>query len=190
MRSVMRKLFEINNTFVGRIVLGPWLTMYEFGRTELARFLANEPGVRKAWLLHGLGLIVLAVIVVFVFKMPLWIYLLVVTYPAMGLTAVRTYAEHQAAENVGARSAIVETNRLFGLLWLNNNLHIVHHASPSTPWYDIPGLYRERQAQYLAANGHYLFHGYWEIARKFAFTAKQPVDHPLWHREGELDRSS
>ena len=185
MRPVMRRVFEINNTFVGRLVLGPLLTVWGFFRTELHRLRVNEEGVRKAWLLHIAGLVVLGFLVVGVFQMPVWAYLLGVTYPAMAITSMRTYAEHQAAENVGARSAIVEAGPFLSLLYLNNNLHVVHHASPGTSWCRLPKLYRERRNNFLAANENYLFKGYGEIARRFAFTAKQSVDHPLLYRDAE-----
>ncbi|MFD0917707.1 fatty acid desaturase [Pseudahrensia aquimaris] len=182
MRPVMKWLFAANNTFVGRLVIGPALTIIGFSRTEIARLRANERGVRRAWALHVPGILAVAAIVTFVFGMPLWAYALGVVYPALALTAMRSYAEHQAAENVGARSAIVETVPPLALLYLNNNLHIVHHANPSVAWYNLPSLYRERRAQFLAANENTLFHGYSEIARRFAFRVKQPVDHPFLHR--------
>lgn len=182
MRPVARRLFEINNTFVGRLLIGPLLTVVGFCRTEARRLRQGEAGVRRAWGLHLAGLLVLVTIITGVFGMPLWVYATCVIYPALSLTAMRSYAEHQAAENVGARSAIVETNPLLSLLYLNNNLHIVHHASPATPWYAIPALYRERRQQYLAANENTLFTGYAQIARRFAFAVKQPVAHPILRR--------
>ncbi|MEJ6398068.1 fatty acid desaturase [Yoonia sp. 208BN28-4] len=182
MNDFARHLFALNNTFVGRLLIGPALTIVGFTRTELARLRQGEAGVRMAWALHGVGLIAVVWIVTAVFQMPMWVYALCVIYPALSLTAMRSYAEHQAAENVGARSAIVETHPALALLYLNNNLHIVHHASPATPWYDIPALYRERRTQYLAANENTLFKGYRDIARRFAFHVKQPVDHPLMYR--------
>ncbi|MEP0944119.1 MAG: fatty acid desaturase [Rhizobiaceae bacterium] len=183
MRPIMRKLFLINNTLVGRLVIGPWLTLFGFARTEICRIRAGEPGVRLAWLLHVVGLVAMGWIITNVFAMPLWIYVLCVVYPALSLTALRSYAEHQAAENVGARSAIVEAHPFFALLYLNNNLHIVHHANPAMAWYDLPCLYRERRDLFLAANEHTLFNGYGDILRRFAFRVKQPVDHPLMYRE-------
>lgn len=182
MNDFQRHIFALNNTFVGRLVIGPLLTIIGFARTELWRLRQNQPGVRQAWALHGLGLIGLTAIIVTVFAIPLWVYLLFVVYPALSLTAMRAYAEHQAAENVGARSAIVEAHPALALLYLNNNLHIVHHASPRTPWYDLPDLYTERRQQYLTANENTLFLGYSDIARRFAFHVKQPVDHPYIRR--------
>ncbi len=183
MRPVMKKLFEINNTFSGRLVVGPALTIIGFLRTEIQRLYKREPGVRLAWVLHLIGMTVLLVLVTQTFKMPLWIYLLATVYPALSITSIRSYAEHQAAENVGGRSAVVEAAAPWGLLFLNNNLHIVHHANPKLPWYEIPELYEERKKQFLASNENTLFHGYSDVARRFAFRVKQPVHHPFLHLE-------
>jgi len=178
----MRTVFAANNTFLGRLIIGPWLTLIGFVRTEFSRLLKGEDGVRTAWALHILGLVAMAGILLGVFGMPLWAYGLAVVYPALSLTAMRAYAEHQAAENVGARSAIVETSPALALLYLNNNLHIVHHANPSEPWYELPKLYRARRHVFLAANENTLFNGYLDIAKRFAFRVKQPVDHPFLYR--------
>ena len=187
MRPFMRKVFLINNTLIGRLIIGPWLTLYGFSRTEIQRIKAGEPGVRLAWALHAIGLVVLGLIIVNVFAMPLWIYGLCVVYPSLSLTSLRSYAEHQAAENVGARSAIVEAHPAFALLYLNNNLHIVHHANPAVAWYDLPELYQERRELFLAANEHTLFDGYGDIVRRFAFRVKQPVDHPFMYRDTQSE---
>ena len=183
MRPYLRALFGFNNTFLGRLLIGPALTMVGFTRTEYQLLKQGEPGIRLAWLLHIIGLLAALAIVSYVFAMPVWVYFVFVVYPALSLTSMRSYAEHQAAENIGGRSAIVETNPALSLLYLNNNLHIVHHANPSLPWYEIPALYEERKELYLAANEHTLFRGYSEIARRFAFRSKQSVSHPFLHTE-------
>ena len=59
---------------------------------------------------------------------------------------IRTYLEHQAAEETEARTVIVERGGPFALLFLNNNLHAVHHERPSVPWYRIPAIYRAERA--------------------------------------------
>ncbi|WP_342075469.1 fatty acid desaturase [Yoonia sp. SS1-5] len=185
MTDFQRHVFALNNTFVGRMVIGPLLTIIGFARTETRRLARNEPGVRLAWVLHLPGVAGVLAIVTLVFGMPLWVYAIFVVYPALSLTAMRAYAEHQAAENVGARSAIVEAHPLLALLYLNNNLHIVHHASPRTAWYDLPALYADRRQQYLTANENTLFLGYRDIARRFAFSVKQPVGHPYIGRRSQ-----
>ena len=178
-----KAIFALNNTFFGRLLIGPLLSIIGFGRTEIQRVIANEPGIRMAWALHIPGVIVVLVVVLTLFNMSLLVYFFGVVYPSLSIIAMRSYAEHQAAENVGARTAIVETNPVVGLLYLNNNLHIAHHANPQLPWYDLPELYQERKQQYLAANDHTLFKGYSDIAFRFAFTVKQSVEHPYMYTD-------
>ncbi|MEM7300824.1 MAG: fatty acid desaturase [Pseudomonadota bacterium] len=172
-----------NNTFLGRMLVGPALTIIGFIRTEWPRLVTNEKGVRMAWALHILGLVPVVWYLWIVCGVPLWLYFVAVVYPALALISVRSFAEHQAAEAVGGRTAIVEAHPFWSWLFLNNNLHIVHHAHPATAWYDLPELYRERKSQYLAANGGYLFQGYGVIVRRFLLRSKQSLHHPLWYRD-------
>ena len=76
----------------------------------------------------------------------------------------------------------VEAAPVFGLLFLNNNLHYVHHENPRVSWYKLPALYRANRAAFLAANGSYSFKGYGEMIRKYLFRAKSPVPHPYLRR--------
>lgn len=190
MTDFQELVFMLNNTLLGRLVIGPALTIIGFTRTEKARLRRAEPGVRMAWTLHVAWLGVLAVLIFIVFGMPLWVYALFVCYPALSLTGLRAFAEHQAAEAIGARSAVVEAHPLWAFLYLNNNLHIVHHASPTTPWYRLPALYTERRNIFLSANENTVFMGYREIWQRFAFQVKQPVAHPNLAASRELDPAS
>ena len=72
---------------------------------------------------------------------------------------------------------IVEKSRS-ALLFLNNNLHLVHHTHPALPWHALPAAYRARRAEWQAINGGYVFRGYGAVLRKFALRAKEPVAHP------------
>ncbi len=186
---VMQMLLAFNNTFVGRMLLGAPLGLVGFYRTETHRLVANEPGVRKAWALHLVGCLPVYFWVVQICGIPFWIYLVFVVYPGVSWILIRSFAEHQAVESIGGRSAIVEAHPFFAMLYLNNNLHIVHHAHPNVAWYDLPALYRERREIYLAANGGYLFRGYGEVIRKFGFRRKQPVFHPWLRREIIVDET-
>ena len=181
---IKRLLLEANNTFTGRMILGPALGVYGFARTEIRRLRADEPGVRLAWLLHIAGCLPVVWWVSAVCGIPIWLYALLVVYPGVSWILVRSFAEHQAAVSIGGRTAIVEAGRFFSALFLNNNLHIVHHAHPRLPWYQLPEMYRRRRKHYLAANESYLFKGYGQIVRQFAFRRKQPVFHPILYRKG------
>ncbi len=74
------------------------------------------------------------------------------------------------------RTAVVEASWPFGLLFLNNNLHALHHARPTIPWYDLPDVYAREQADITERNGGLVYKGYREVARAF------PV--PLARRSG------
>jgi fatty acid desaturase len=73
---------------------------------------------------------------------------------------------------------------VFGFLFLNNNLHVVHHMHPGVPWYALPKLYRARRTEYLSKNQGYCFRTYGDVARQYLFRAKDPVPHPLY-RDGQ-----
>ena len=166
----------VNNTMLGRIVLGPVLGAAGFLASEARLLRAGTRGVRRAWALHLAGLVpVLAVITAL--GIPLWLYLLAVAWPALSLIAIRTYAEHQWHETPEGRTIIVENSPL-SWLFLHNNLHIVHHQIPGAPWYALPRLYRERRDDWQALNGGYVYRSYWQLFRAHALHAKEPVAHP------------
>ena len=176
-------LLGLNNTFVGRMILGPPLGLWGFYKSELRRLWAGEDGVRTAWLLHLLGCSITWFWITQICGIPFWLYALLVIYPGVSWILIRSFAEHQASEKVGARTAIVEAHPFFALLFLNNNLHVVHHSHPGAPWYELPKLYRQHRQQYLEKNNGYVFDGYASIIRQFAFHRKQSVFHPIMHRK-------
>ena len=113
--------------------------------------------------------------------MPVWLYVLGPVWLGQALIAVRTYAEHQWSERPDGRTIIVEHSPL-SLLFLNNNLHLVHHKSPNVAWYRLPALFRERREQWIAMNNGYVFPGYAALLWRYAFRAKEPVAHPVLRR--------
>jgi len=85
----------------------------------------------------------------------------------MSLGLLRAFIEHRAAPNPTERIASVESNLVFGLLFLNNNLHVAHHLYPTMPWYDIPRYYRENKTRLLEENGHFIYRGYFELVVRY-----------------------
>ena len=98
---------------------------------------------------------------------------------------IRTFAEHRWADSVEGRTIIVEDTPL-SLLFLNNNLHIVHHMHPAAPWYELPQLFREKRDFWVEFNQGYVFRNYWELFRKWGIHQKEWVDHPALHTESGL----
>jgi fatty acid desaturase len=80
---------------------------------------------------------------------------------------VRSFAEHKAARTPGEETATVENAKIFGLLFLFNNLHVVHHSRPGLPWYRIPAYYREHRKSLIPSQSSRVYQGYSEISRHY-----------------------
>jgi len=111
--------------------------------------------------------------------MPWWQYCLLVAYPGLSLGLLRAFTEHRAAEDSQERTASVESNVLFGLLYLYNNLHVAHHLKPTMPWYDIPRYYRDNRVELLKGNGDFVYRGYAQLAKHYLFVPVFSPVHPL-----------
>ncbi|SDN97104.1 fatty acid desaturase [Phyllobacterium sp. OV277] len=179
--AALKMLLKWNNTMLGRIIVGPALMIVGFIATDIKLISGGDRKVRTAWLLHAAGLIPLVVLLV-EFGIPLWLYALTAVYWGLAIIAIRSYCEHQWSERPDGRTIIVEKSPL-ALLFLNNNLHFVHHKRPTVPWYKLPKLYREQREEWKAMNGGYVFRNYFEILRAYAFRSKEEVVHPVLRRE-------
>ncbi|MCR4266249.1 fatty acid desaturase [Nitratireductor sp. ZSWI3] len=183
-----RLVLEINNTMLGRFVLGPLIMNIGFFASEAKLVRDGAKGVRTAWILHFAGLALVLPVIAYGFSMPLWLYILVPGWLGQSLISVRTFAEHQWSERPDGRTIIVERSPL-ALLFLNNNLHLVHHKMPGVPWYRLPAEFRARRAEWLAMNGGYAYANYLALFKDFAFRAKEPVPHPVLRREPDKPRA-
>lgn len=186
--GAIKLLLRINNTMVGRFVLGPLIMNVAFFASEAKLIAAGDRAVRKAWLLHLIGLAVVLPVIAYGFGMPLWLYVLVPAWLGQSLISIRTFAEHQWSERPDGRTIIVERSPL-ALLFLNNNLHLVHHKLPTVAWYRLPALYRERREEWLRMNGGYAYPNYFALLKAFAFRPKEPVPHPVLRRTPEPGRA-
>jgi fatty acid desaturase len=183
----LRALLRVNNTMAGRFVLGPLLGTAGFLLAEGKMIADGDHAVRKAWVLHTVGLAIVVPVVLFGFGIPAWCYLLSV-WLGQSLISVRTFAEHQWSERPDGRTIIVERSP-FAFLFLNNNLHLVHHKNPTVAWYRLPEMFRSRRAEWLAMNHGYVFPNYLALLKSYAFTQKEPVEHPALRRSPEVGRA-
>jgi fatty acid desaturase len=180
-----RAVLMFNQTLLGRMLIGPVLRLRKLVLTEGARVRAGDFRNGGIWLRFALGLAAVLWFVSSVAHMPIWKYYLLMVYPAFSLGLVRAFIEHRWGEHPEERVASVESNWVFGLLFLWNNLHIVHHLDPILPWYEIPGAYRRGREELLRRNGSYVFRGYGEIARRWGL---RPVFIPI-HPRGAPDKA-
>ena len=173
-------ILRVNNTLAGRLLIGPAVGTWAFTLSDLRAIRAGRAGVLSGWLWHLPALVPVALWLGHVAQMPVWAYLLS-AYMGLSILKIRTFLEHQAHERARGRTVIIEDRGILAFLFLNNNLHVVHHMHPRMPWYRLPGLYQENRARYLGRNGGYRYGSYGEIFRRYFLKAKDPVPHPLWH---------
>ncbi|MCQ8242007.1 fatty acid desaturase [Rhizosaccharibacter radicis] len=173
-----RLALRINSTLLGRLTLGPARGMALFLAAEARRIRAGDPAVRRAWAWHAVGVALVLLWLGPVCHLPLWRYGLLFIYPGYALALVRSFAEHRQADEADHRTAIVERAPVLGLLFLHNNLHLVHHLRPGLPWYRIPAAYRAEREALIRRNGGLVYRGYGDVARRFLF---RPHDEPV-HR--------
>lgn len=162
----------------GRLVIGPVWAISRFLWRDARRFRANVRGVRRAWAWHLPMLAAMLIWVVGVCQMSLVTYTVCFWLPGTALILMRSLAEHRAAEAVEHRTAIIECAPVLGLLYLYNNLHVVHHERPAVAWYRLPGLYERERARFIAKNGGLVYRGYADVAARFLFRAHDQSVHP------------
>jgi len=172
----MRWVLIVNQTLAGRLTIGPVLAVIGLWREEVRLIRDGDRRHVRVWLEHAGWVTLILAWVIGVCGMPFWKYLAFFAFPGTALSMLRSFMEHRPAADPGARCAIVEDGGAFGFLFLNNNLHAVHHRWPALPWYRLPGVYRARRDEILAWNGGYLIEGYRAMARRFLL---RPKDHPI-----------
>jgi fatty acid desaturase len=177
MGRVRRALLWVNQTALGRLIVGPWKVLAEFFASELSLLLRGDLARLRVWGLHALwcGAIVLWLSFV---GLSFAEYVLFFVYPGLSLTLLRSFIEHRPARGVPERIAVVEAAWPLGLLFLHNNLHAVHHQHPGVPWYALPALYRAARERIVRENGGYRFAGYGQVLWRYAFRPKDSPVHP------------
>ncbi|QYX58526.1 fatty acid desaturase [Roseovarius sp. SCSIO 43702] len=175
-----RAVLSFNNTLLGRLIVGPAVALASFLRDDWRAIRSGDAGVLRGWLWHGpaAGLVLAWVAWT---PMPIWAYL-VACYGAMSVLKIRTFLEHRAHERASGRTVVIEDRGILAFLFLNNNLHVVHHMHPRVAWYRLWDVYEADPEKYLRRNDGYRYGSYGEIFRKYFLRAKDPVPHPLWEK--------
>jgi fatty acid desaturase len=180
-------VLRFNNTLLGRLLLGPLIGQISFMRDDWRQIKAGNHAVLIGWLAHIPAAAIVLWWLIVIGTMPIWAYALA-AYSGLSILKIRTFLEHRAFEQANGRSVIVEDRGILSFLFLNNNLHAVHHAHPKVPWYNLPACYLDNKAKFLGENREYRFANYPTIFRQFFFQTKEPVKHPLWSLENRRDR--
>lgn len=175
-----RAVLRANNTMLGRMAFGPFVSMAALYRGDVRAVRAGERGVALAYAHHVAGA-VLVLAAVWLSPVPLWAYL-AGCWLALSILKIRTFLEHRAGHLPRERSVIVEDRGPLALLFLNNNLHALHHVRPRLAWYKLPAAYAARREAILKRNGGYRYRSYRDVIVRHLLRAKDPVAHPFWSR--------
>ncbi len=172
-----KALLNANNTLLGRLLLGPVLVPWGFWKAEVKVIRAGDTRRIVVWSGHAVSVALLLAWIIGVCGMPLWMYLGFFVLPGTSLLLMRSFLEHRPGGSQKERTAIVEGCWLTRLLYLNNNLHVVHHTQPKLSWHKIPTVYERNKQTIARRNGGYVFKGYAEVARRYLLT---PKDLPIY----------
>lgn len=178
MGRIGQALARWNTTLFGRLAIGPAVMILSFLAQEWRYLRTGKPGRRKIWGFHLLGVAITLVWVCAICKMPLWLYVFGFVYLGAALTRLRSYAEHRYSQHVDERTAIAENSRIFGPLFLFNNLHVLHHLRPGIPWYRLQAVYTENRETLILSNGGLVYNGYLDIVARFFLRSHDDPRHP------------
>jgi fatty acid desaturase len=176
--ALHRLVTSMTSTLLGRLTIGPLVEIGGFLASEAKAAVRGEPGVREAWAMHVAAAGAISAWLVWVCGLGLGGYLLCFVYPGAALSLLRSFAEHRADPDPARRIAIVEQAPILGLLFLNNNLHAVHHAFPAASWRQLPGLYARRRKAILQANGGLVYRGYKDVVGRYLLKPHDVLVHP------------
>ena len=175
----IKAYYRFYNSVIGRVVWGPVHAVCSYWLCEFLAMTRGDWQKARCWMVHLLACLPVLYWVLIICEIPFWAYITLFVYPGITLTMLRSFIEHQAVDNPAKRSSIVETNPILGLMFLNNNLHAVHHQYPLLAWYKIPLIWRVEREEVLAANGHYYYAGYLSIIHRYWRKPKEQPNYPL-----------
>lgn len=173
-----RTFYWTRNSLAGRLLLGPVEAVVKTYRAEGLKVLRGDFSHLGYWAVHLIAIVPVLIWVLGVCRIPLAEYILLFAYPGLALTLLRSFLEHRAHSDPAQRTVVIEAEPPFALLFLNNNLHALHHAEPQLAWYRLPARFRQERSRLLQNNGGYRFTGYLEIFKRYLFRAKETPHYP------------
>jgi len=176
LRPWRRSLLMANQTLAGRVLIGPVLRLEKLVIREVQRVRSGDRTHLKHWVVHVALVAALFTYISGLCGMSWWQYLLCFAWPAFCLGWVRPFIEHRYGELPDQRTAIIESNIFWSVLFLNNNYHAIHHRHPRLAWWRLPSYWRRHRERVLRYNGGFHFSGYALVAGKWLF---KPVFKPV-----------
>ena len=173
-----RAVLTVLSTLPGRMLFGPPVLAVRMLGAAWSAFRARPAETSARGITHLAGVaVVLAVVIAS--GLDVWVYLLGAVWLGWSISLMRSFAEHRFVDG-GTQSAVVRAGPVLSLLYLNNNLHLSHHARPGVPWYQLPALHATLDADAIAAANAGLYTSYLDVARRFAVRPFAEPVHPRW----------
>jgi fatty acid desaturase len=172
-----RALHLANCTLAGRLILGPAIATCKFWASEARMVRAGDRRRMVMWARHAPAVAMVLLWTVGVCRIPILVYVALVVYPSISLSQLRSFAEHRAHAESPLRTATVEAGAAWALIFLNNNLHIAHHAYPKLPWYELPRVWRQMRAPAIES-GLVFQGGYGELFKEYLLRPVITAEHP------------
>ena len=176
MGRLRRAVHLVNQTLAGRLLGGPPLIAGRFWLGEARHLLRGDLAHGRIWIRHVAGVALVFAWTAGVCELSVLAYVAMFAWPGLSLTLLRSFAEHAPSSEEDRRTAIVAGGPLGRLLYLNNNLHAVHHAFPALPWHEIPAVWRARRDEFSGPDGPPFHRSYVALARRYLFRMR---DHPV-----------
>jgi fatty acid desaturase len=183
--SLRCAVYLANCTLAGRLLFGPALAVFRFWAAETRKVLAGDRRCRIIWARHAIAVAMVLLWTAGVCHIPVAVYVMLIVYPSISLSHLRSFAEHRADPEPSLRTMAVEAHPLWALIFLNNNLHIAHHAHPKLPWHQLPQAWRQMR-DFPIGSGLVFHRGYRQVVDNYLFRPVISVEHP--GKDGVMDR--
>lgn len=170
-----RVLLWVDKTLGGRLIIGAPLAVISLVGAEIKGLFHTGRSHWRRWATHLLSVAVLLGLVEQYSAISAIQYIFFVSLPALSIAMIRSFYEHRPSALPEHRTVINESSGLLSWLFLNLNLHLVHHDLPGLPWFYLPQVYRARREQWVARNNGYVIHGYFQLLHRHLLS---PVDCP------------
>jgi fatty acid desaturase len=167
-----RSIASFNQTLCGRMLLGPLLSVLALIKAELGLLARGDFRHLGHWILHVLVIAPLLYWLIAVCGISLLKYLLCFALPGTSLALIRSFCETVPARSRTRRTRAVEDKGPLAWLFLFNNLHVLHHRTPETPWYALPAIYDLERGGFLKHVGQAPIEGYGEVFRRYFWRRK------------------
>ena len=106
--ALWRWLLIVNQTFLGRLFIGPFLAAPRLFVEEVGKMIAGDTANAGIWVRHFIALAMMLLLVTRVFDMSVLWYLAEFVYTGFIFGMMRSFTEHRWGERPSERTAVVE----------------------------------------------------------------------------------